>query len=479
MPTDMLKMPVEPSRVLIVEDDDGLALLLQEELAEIGLDVRNVQDAEQAVAQMRAWMPDLVVSDLRLPGADGLALLQHGRNMQPSPSFIVITAFGTVEQAVEALRRGADDFLTKPLDLDHLRLRVARVLEKRRMQQQLVRYQEILGEEGFHGLIGRSRPMQNLFSQIRQVARGLGPVLIVGESGVGKELVARAIHRESDRAGKPFLPVNCAGIPEDLLESEFFGHSAGAFTGATRTRKGLFLEADGGTLLLDEIVEMPLALQAKLLRVLQEGMVRPVGADAERRVDVRVLAATNRDLDLEVRGGALRQDLFYRLETFTVTVPPLRERDDDLELLVGRFLHRFATQMDRNVRGLSPSAFERLRDYSFPGNVRELQNTIERAVTFCDGPVIKLEHLPPRILKQPVGAGALPPGIPDLPGLLVARDTALPSLAELEARYIRYVLEQVDGNKRRAAALLGIGRRTLYRRLGEQDIDMEETGDAS
>jgi len=457
---------LEPERVLIVEDDESLAKLLEEEVRESGVGTCAVPDAEQAVKKMRVWTPDLVISDLRLPGSDGFDLLRQSRAMSPIPSFIVITAFGTVAQAVEALRQGADDFLTKPLDLDHLRLSMSRVLEKRRLQQQVVRYQELLGEEGFHGLIGRSRPMQRLFSQIRQVARGAGPVLIVGESGVGKELVARAIHRESARADKIFLPVNCAGIPENLLESEFFGHSAGAFTGASRARKGLFLEADGGTLLLDEIVEMPLPLQAKLLRVLQEGTIRAVGTDVERPVDLRILAATNRDLEAEVHGGALREDLYYRLETFTLDVPPLREREDDLELLTGRFLQRFALQMNKQIRGISPEALDRLKRYPFPGNVRELQNAIERAVTFCDEPMVKLNHLPARVCQGPTQSEGLSRNSTELPHDLLGNGV-LPSLAEMETLYVRYVLNQVGGNKRRAAALLGIGRRTLYRRLGE------------
>lgn len=464
--SEQTAMPAEPNRILIVEDDESLANLLKEEVSDIGFGARAVPDAECAVAEIGKWSPDLVISDLRLPGSDGLALLRHTRKISPIPSFIVVTAFGTVAQAVEALRQGADDFLTKPLDLDHLRLSISRVLEKRRLQEQLVRYQEILGEEGFHGLLGRSRPMQRLFSQIRQVARGSGPVLIAGESGVGKELVARAIHRESERSGKTFLAVNCAGIPESLLESEFFGHSAGAFTGASRRRKGLFLEADGGTLLLDEIVEMPMPLQAKLLRTLQEGTIRPVGADSEREVDVRIVAATNRELETEVSSGNLREDLFYRLETFTLSVPPLREREDDLELLTGRFLQRFAVQMNKEIRGLSSEALDSLRVYPFPGNVRELQNAIERAVTFCDGPMIKPEHLPARIRKHSAETTVPVHDSSNSPKNLLA-DGTLPSLAELETRYIRYVLGRLEGNKRQAAALLGIGRRTLYRRLGE------------
>jgi len=457
---------VEPNRILIVEDDQGLAELLKEEVTDIGYRARTAPDAEQAAAVIEKWPPDLVISDLRLPGADGLALLAHTRQVSPIPSFIVITAFGTVTQAVGALRQGADDFLTKPLDLDHLRLSISRVLEQRRLREQLVRYREILAEDGFHGLIGGSRPMQRLFSDIRQVARGMGPVLVIGESGVGKELVARAIHQEGTRAKQPFLAVNCAGIPENLLESEFFGHVPGAFTGADRARKGLFLEADGGTLMLDEICEMPLPLQAKLLRVLQEGTIRPVGADIERAVDVRILAATNRELEAEVNDGSLREDLFYRLETFILNVPPLREREDDLELLTARFVQRFSVQMDKTIKGLSPESVHCLQAYSFPGNVRELRNAIERAVTFCDGPMIELEHLPPRVrhaFKQ--SDGPFRDASPVVPSLL--GDDELPPLAELEARYIQHVLASVNGNKRRAATLLGIGRRTLYRRLGE------------
>lgn len=462
--------PAAPCRVLITEDDPSLCRLVAEEMNDLGLATRAAGSAEEAVPLMASWMPDLVISDLRLPGANGLQLLQHTRRCSPLPSFVIITAFGTVAQAVDALRQGADDFLTKPLDVEHLRLTVTRVLERRRLQQELSRYQELMGDDGFHGMLGRSRPMQRLFSQIVQVARGTGPVLIAGESGVGKELVARAIHRESPLARDPFLAVNCASIPENLIESEFFGQTAGAFTGAVRARKGLFLEADGGTLLLDEIADLPLSAQAKLLRVLQTGMVRPVGADAERPVNVRILAATNRDLEVEVQSGSLREDLFYRLETFTLSVPALRDREDDRELLAGRFLNRFATQLKKDVRGLSPEAFDRLRGYPFPGNVRELQSAIERAVTFCHGPLVQFEHLPPRLREDPAPAERVFAEPSEL-SRTVLGDGMLPTLAEMETRYIRYVVEQVSGNKRRAAALLGIGRGTLYRRLGDHSAD--------
>ena len=453
-------------RVLLVEDDTGLRRLLHDELRDAGLNVRPVASAEEALQALSSWEPDLVVSDLRLPGADGMQLLERVRREHAAPAFLIITAFGSVPQAVAALKAGADEFLTKPVDLEHFILAVTRVLETRRLRGEVERFRDLLGVSSFHGMLGQSRPMRVLFDQVRQLARASGAVLIIGESGTGKELVARAVHAESERADQPFMAVNCAGIPSELLESEFFGHQAGAFTGASKDRKGLFRNADGGTLFLDEIGEMPPPLQAKLLRVLQDGRIRPVGAEQEQAVDVRIIAATNRDLEALRSKEDFREDLFFRLETFTVQVPPLREREDDLELLAGHYLARHAARNSRNIRGFSKAAMERLRSYSFPGNVRELQNAIERAVTFCHGQLIGLEHLPARLREstQPESGRE---------GLLekLIEGQALPTLEQLEKRYIRHVLELVDGNKRRAAALLGIGRRTLYRRIEEASED--------
>jgi DNA-binding NtrC family response regulator len=460
----MQENTTEQESILIVEDDQGLGQLLQEELTDAGYSVHWVASAEQGDEWIQCNPPDLVVCDMKLPGANGLDFLSLTRDRLPQPGFIIITAFGTVPQAVEALKAGADDFLTKPLDLDQLVLCVQRTLENRRLRQEVQRYKDLLTREDFHGLIGNSQPMLTLAAQIKQLGLAGGPVLITGESGTGKELVARAVHQESTKRNAPLVAVNCAGIPDELLESELFGHTAGSFTGANKERKGLFAEADGGSIFLDEISETPLSMQAKLLRVLQDGKIRPVGSNKEISTQVRIIAATNKDLEQEIGGGKFREDLFYRLETFTLRVPPLREREDDVELLAAQFLSQFAAKLGRNVRGFSDKALELLKSYSFPGNVRELQNAVERAITLSHGQWITPEDFPQRMRDQEcswVNPGSL------LSGDSLLHGNRLPTLDELKERYIAHVLEQSQGNKRRAAALLGIGRRTLYRYLGE------------
>lgn len=454
-------------RVMVVEDDESLAELLVEELESEGLEARNWQSAEQALSMIDEFEPDVVVSDLQLPGMDGLALLNAIRERHAAPAVLMISAYGTVDRAVAALKAGADNFLTKPLDMDHFCLSVERLLANRRLQTQVQRFRQAFDRESFHDIEGNSRPMRVLFDRVSQIARADGPVLVSGESGTGKDLVARAIHAESDRAGGPFLAVNCAGVPDDLLESEFFGHAEGAFSGADRARPGLFREADGGTLFLDEIGEMPVALQAKLLRALQDGRIRPVGADREHQVNVRLVAATNQKLLERVAAGEFREDLYYRLEAFQLELPPLRERQEDLELLAMSFLVRFAAARSRPARRLSAAAQQAMRAYLWPGNVRELRNAMERAVTFCESEEIGTEHLPERIRhssNEPlVSAELTTSGLPDS----LLEGDMLPDLDELKKRYVKYVLERVDGNKRRAAALLGVGRRTLYRWLEE------------
>lgn len=450
--------------ILLVEDDNSLRQLLQDELESEGYPVIATASAEEAAAVLERELPVVVISDLRLPGADGMSLLPLVQRLDPRPAMLIITAFGTVRQAVDALKAGADDFMTKPLDMDHLLLSVNRLLENRRLRSELGRYRELVAEDRFHGMIIGSPSMRNLQQQVRRIATASGPVLILGESGTGKELVSRAIHEESDRRDGPYLTVNCGGIPSELMESEFFGHTQGAFTGARGSRAGLFQQADGGTLLLDELGEMPLALQAKLLRVLQDGQVRPVGSDREHHVDIRILAATNRDLARAVEEGTFREDLYFRLETFSIHIPPLRERGDDILALANYFLARFAARRSVSLRGFSDAALQKLREYPFPGNVRELENAVERAVTFCDGELIEPAHLPRRLAEYAPGSDdSATETLSSFPWLSSA--APLMTMEDLQRRYLDHVLEQTGGNKRRAAQILGITRRTLYRWL--------------
>jgi len=457
-------------RILVVEDDKALRELLVDELRDAGYDVNAVADAESAMKTLQQQPVPLVISDLRLPGASGLDLLLALNDHSPRPGFIMITAFGTVEQAVDALKRGADDFLTKPLKLDHLRISVERVLQRRELQEEVARYRKLIGDTGFHGMIGRSEAMRRLFDNVRMVARADGPVLITGESGTGKELVARALHEESSRSKRPFVAVNCAGIPPELLETELFGHTANAFTGAKQARKGLFAEANGGSLLLDEIGEMPLEMQAKLLRILQDGRIRPVGANQEEQLDVRIIAATNRDLEDDVRAKRFREDLYFRLETFSMQIPALRERGDDIDLLTVHLINEFNLKLDRDIKGITSAALTLIRQHGFPGNVRELSSAIERAMTFCRGNEIDVADLPERLQQAQPGQMSATESSLVAPLIASAFDQAtLPSLSELERQYINMVLGHYGGNKRKAAEALGIGRRTLYRRLGDDE----------
>ncbi|WPL17424.1 Transcriptional regulatory protein ZraR [Thiorhodovibrio winogradskyi] len=449
--------------ILVVEDDHGYRQLLIDELADAGYRALGVADAEAARAVLTSASFALVLCDLRLPGADGLAVLQASRACRPQPGFIMVTGFGTIDQAVAALKAGADDFLTKPLDLEHLRLTVARVLDRRQLQVEVARYRELLGARDFHGMLGKSPAMLKLFELIRRIAPSHSSVLITGESGTGKELVARALHQESTRAEAPFVALNCAGIPETLLESELFGHAAGAFSGARAGRRGLFLEADGGTLFLDEIAEMPPAMQTKLLRLLQDGQVRPVGANQEIAADVRILAATHQNPSERIAAGELRQDLFYRLETFRLHVPPLRERGEDIAHLLRHFLGLHARA--GTAPEFAPEAWRALLDYAFPGNVRELGSLVERLVTLAAGARIEFHDLPERVRQaSPTAADATSPAAG-------AREEDWRTLAEVEASHIRAVLDWTGGNKQRAARILGIGRKTLYRKLGERGPD--------
>ncbi|MFP4278471.1 MAG: sigma-54-dependent transcriptional regulator [Halochromatium sp.] len=492
---------VDRPAILVVEDDSGYRQLLIEELEDAGYALAGVGDAAAARAALAAQTVALVLSDLRLPGEDGLAVLQATRTLTPRPGFIMLTGFGTIDQAVAALKAGADDFLTKPVDLEHLRLAVARVLENRQLQAEVAQYRQVFAGGEFHGMRGKSPAMRALYDLIRRVAQSDSSVLITGESGTGKELVARALHAESPRAAAPFVALNCAGIPEALLESELLGHAAGAFSGARGARQGLFVAANGGTLFLDEIAEMPPAMQTKLLRLLQDGQVRPVGANAEISTDVRIVAATHRDISARIAAGQFREDLFYRLETFRIQVPPLRARGEDIAALVQHFLTAQTVARERPARRFAPEAWRALLHYSYPGNVRELASLVERAVTLAPEAVIGLEDLPERVRAEssaavhggpggdPGGgagmgagggvgtdAGGDMGGSPQAPATASVpaprADEDWRTLAEVEASYIRSVLDWTQGNKQRAAKILGIGRKTLYRKLDEQAQDV-------
>ncbi len=452
----------DSSTLLVVEDDKALCDLISSELSERGYTVYAASSTAAALEMLREITPDLVLTDLRLPDGSGFEVLESARANGNPPAVLLITAFGSVPQAVEALKAGADDFLTKPLDLEHLAVRLDRALAHRRATTMLNDLRVTLGEargDGlFHGMVGASSAMKQLFAKIRQVAGVDEPVLITGESGTGKELVAKAIHSESGRAASAFIAVNCASIPEALLEAEFFGHTAGAFTGAGSARRGLFAEANGGTLFLDEIGELPQPLQAKLLRVLQEQSVRPIGASREIAVDARIIAATNRDVATEVAEGRWREDLYYRLEALTLSVPPLRERGNDRSVLTRHFLAVLASERNQLGLRMTERAFDALQNYHFPGNVRELSNALARAVTFCENGVIELRHLPERMrgARRPEPVGDDPLGVLTEP---------LPTLAEVERRYIGWVLDRTGHNKRQAAKILDVGRRTVYRKL--------------
>ncbi|WP_266276847.1 sigma-54-dependent transcriptional regulator [Methylophaga sp. OBS3] len=463
-------------QVLILEDDEALSRLIADELEAQNWDLSIHHELASALDWLGSHQPTLIVTDMRLPDGNGMSLVKHVVENWPEdkrPGLIVITAFGSVRQAVEALQAGADDFLTKPLDLDHFLLAVNRVVANRDLKDELYQFRKLSKQKDFHGMFGRSQAMRNLFEQIKVIARAQGPVLINGESGTGKELVAKALHNESDRADGPYLAVNCAGIPQELLESEFFGHAAGAFTGAGKARKGLLQQANGGSLLLDEIAEMPMALQAKLLRALQDGSIRPVGQDTEEQVDVRIIAATHRDLRQQVAEGLFREDLFYRLETFALSVPSLRERDEDRELLALQFLQSMAVAQGKKIKGFSEEALSVIRGYDFPGNVRELQNVIERATAFCSENLVKSTHLPARLTQVSADKKVNPSENSTEIDADLLVGSVLPTLDQLQKRYVKKVLNEVNGNKRRAAALLGIGRRTLYRWLDEEDTEQD------
>jgi two-component system response regulator AtoC len=458
------------TRVLVAEDDRVARDLLCEILRGEGYEVEAVDDGAGAVERAVAGRYDLVVSDVRMERSGGLDVLKAFTERAPATPVILITAFGDVTGAMEAIQRGAYDYVSKPFNIEELKLTVGRALERKR----LVDEQKTVPSDtrtNLQDIVGKTPVMLEVYKLVARVAASTATVLVEGESGTGKELVARAIHTHSPRAGTAFVPVNCTALTESLLESELFGHAKGAFTGAIATKRGLFEMASGGTLFLDEIGDMGPKMQAQLLRTLQDGEVRPVGSTEAIRVDVRLVCATNKDLDEEVKEGRFREDLYFRINVVTVRLPPLRERREDIAMLVGHFLNKLALRERRQPTALSTEALRLLTGYAWPGNVRELENAIERAVAVAKGNVILPSDLPPEV------GGGPAPGAGGESGGLLGEVGNRPTLAELERRYIQLVLGEVGGNKKKAAEKLGIDRRTLYRALergGELPPDGED-----
>jgi DNA-binding NtrC family response regulator len=460
-------MTQDRGRVLVVDDEPNARSALAELLRDEGYVTEVAADGLHALRVLDSFDPDVVLTDLKMPVMDGLTLLEQARPRLPHAAFVVMTAFGTIETAVAAIKKGAENYLTKPLDLDAVSALVMRAAEKAKLSREASELRARLDQRFQVGnILGEHPTMQRLVKTIVQVAPSRATVLIHGESGTGKELIAAAIHQNSPRKDKPFVRLNCAALAESLLESELFGHEKGSFTGAQSRREGRFKQADGGTLFLDEISEVPMSMQVKLLRFLQERQFERVGGNETLTVDVRVVAATNRDLRERVIEGRFREDLFYRLNVVQLDVPPLRVRKSDIPALALHFLRRFAQENGREIRDFSNEALKALLAYPWPGNVRELENAIERAVVMCDGELIEGEHLPGHSGQAALEMGVLVPGI---------------TLDELERMAIMQALEAASGSTAKAAEMLGVSRRKVQYRLKEWGLTgvWSQEGEAS
>ncbi len=445
----------ETARIVVADDDAGMRESVARALRREGFQVVAVEDGTAALEVLRKSPADVLIADLRMPGLDGLELLRAAKLLAPETEVVLLTGHGTVEEAVEAMKEGAWDFLTKPFDRAPLVRVVRRALDRRALVLENRRLQRELDDlTGADEIVGSSPAIREVLALVRQVAPTAATVLVQGESGTGKELVARALHRLSVRSQRPFVAVNCAALPDTLLEAELFGHEKGAFTGAVARRTGRFELADAGTILLDEVGDLSGLAQAKVLRVLQEGEFEPIGSSRTARVDVRVVAATNQDLAQLVSVKKFREDLYYRLQTITVTVPPLRERREDIGLLAQHFLRRYAAKNHRSLQGFTEEALARLRDHAWPGNVRELEHAVERAVILARGAFVDSGDLPEAVGHAEPSARVLP--------ILIGTP-----LEEVELRLIEETLKLTKGNKELAAKLLGIASRTIYRKLKE------------
>ncbi|MEM7153540.1 MAG: sigma-54 dependent transcriptional regulator [Myxococcota bacterium] len=443
-------------RILVVDDDEDLLELLVAGLIAQGYETRGCASAEKGLAALSDERFDVILADINLPGMSGIEFCSRVIDDRPDQVVMVMTAFGSMKSAIAAIRAGAYDYITKPLDVDAVGLRISRIVRECRIRDEARRLRAVVEvKESYGGLLGSSPAMQKVYDLLERVSDSDASVLVTGESGTGKELVARAVHDRGPRRDGPFVAVNCSAVPENLLESELFGHAKGSFTDARSDRVGLFAQANGGTLFLDEVGEIPLAMQPKLLRALEERRVRPVGSNNEIDFDVRVVAATNRDLEAAVEEQRFREDLYFRINVIHLNLPPLRSRGTDVLSLAQHFLGRYALQAGKQVRGISPSAAQRLSDYEWPGNVRELRNCMERAVALTRYADIEVDDLPDRVVKYRRSH------------VVVAADdpTELVPMEEVERRYILRVVETVAGNKTMASKILGLDRKTLYRKL--------------
>ena len=448
-------------RILIIDDEPIALQNLEHIMLKEGYEVLALENGVEAIKQLEKTEFDLVLTDLKMQPVDGLQVLDHVKQLYPDTEVILITAYATVDTAVEAMKKGAYHYISKPFKLDEVRYTVRKALEKRLLKKEVSELRaKVREQEGIPTIIGKSAKMLSLQQTIRQIAPTDCNVLILGETGTGKELVARAIHQLSPRAENRFLAFNCGAFSEELLANELFGHEKEAFTGARGVKKGLLEVASGGTVLLDEIGDMPLSMQVKLLRVLQEKRLIRVGGTEEIPVDIRVLAATNKDLRKEIRKGTFRKDLYYRLNVITLEVPPLTERRDDIPLLVHHFLRKFADAQGKKVEKVSDEVMDILMAYEFPGNVRELENIVERAVALCEGDTIQPRHLPPDLQQLTLRVHR-------------PRQREFLSLEEQEKEYISWVLRKTKGNKTKAAEILGIDRVSLWRKLKKYKLEEE------
>ena len=452
------------AHLLVVDDDPVTVNLLKEVLTKEGYEVITALSGQEAMARGMEDFFDIVITDMRLGDQDGMEVLRSFRKLTPETTVIMITAFGSIETAIEAIREGAFDYISKPFKLDEIKFTIRRALEQRRLLQENRFYrQELLSKYQFKNVIGRTSQMFQVYKTIAKVADTKSTVLLYGERGTGKELIARSLHYNSHRNDRPFIPVDCASLVENLMESELFGHVRGAFTGALIAKKGLFEESEGGTIFLDEVTNLSLSIQAKLLRFLQEHEIKRVGGTESIKVDVRVIAAANQLLEPLVNSEKFREDLFDRLNVVSIILPPLRERIEDIPLLANHFLQKFSEENQKNISHISPEALEILTQYSWPGNVRELENTIERAVILSIHPIILPEDLPQKFLQAV--AEKRPEKIQEKQPLFPEK---LLPLKEIEKSYVLRVLQETKGNKKKASEILGIDRTTLYRILEKE-----------